>query len=387
MDPTNIALYTVKPGDTLERIAYKLGVSTHALLCLNYFSPSEILVTGQTILIPSVRKTIVSLGFFQLGDLSGLRQTITKIGPLFTYGGIFQFPVTTAGTIQITDEESVTDAVNLLKSCNILPLMTLTNLGPEKFDPDLASAVIRDETVKAQLMINLAILLELYHFGGVNIDFENVSPADRTFFTDFIRDLKLNLGARGYLISVTVPPKASDIPDEIGKGAYDYFDLGQWADFIFIMTYDWGHLGSPPMPVAPINEVQKVLDYATTQIPSKLILQGIPLYGYNWQLPYMPDSPVTVVNLMEVYEIARRYHATIQFDPVAQSPNFNYRDQDGNDHIVWFEDTRSLQTKYQAARDMNLGGVGFWYGKNTPYGLPQGWVLFNEMFVIIKELF
>ena len=385
MGSTNVALYTIQPGDTLERIAYKLGVSTAGLLCLNDFSPTEKLVTGQAILTPFVRKPLESLGFFQLRDLNGLRETVAKIGPLLTYGSLFEFPVTPAGEILVADEANTAGAVYLLESFHVLPLMTLTNLTPEKFDPDLARAVIQDETVKARLLVNLATVLERYRFGGVNIDFENVSPDDRTFFSDFIRDLKLTLGAAGYHVSVTVPPKEADLPNDAAKGAYSYFDLGQWSDFVFIMTYDWGYLSGPPMAVAPINEVRKVLSYATTQIPSCRILQGIPLYGYDWPLPYAPGNRATVVNLMEVYEMARRYQTEIQFDPVAASPYFNYRDAEDREHVVWFEDARSLLIKYQTARDLDLGGFGFWYGRNAPYGIPQGWVLLDEMFAIVQE--
>jgi spore germination protein len=281
--------------------------------------------------------------------------------------------------------DDIVNAINLLKSFDIAPLLVLTNLTTEKFDGDLAKAIINDETMKALLIRNLLFLLKNYGFSGVNVDFENVYPEDRQSFSNFIRDLKQILGPEGYLVTLTVPPKNSDDSESRSKGAYDYQALGQWADLVFIMTYDWGYIGGPPMAVSPINEVRKVLAYAITKIPPYKIIQGIPLYGYNWQLPYGPGSRTTAVNLVDVYDLARRYHAVIDYDLVAQSPNFRYTSEDGKEHIVWFEDARSVKVKYKTALNFNLGGVGFWSSKNSPYGFPQNWVIFDEMFQPVKE--
>jgi spore germination protein len=380
---TNI--YVVQSQDTLEQIAFKLGVPFTDLLYLNGMSPTVQLVVGQAILIPQIQKPIVSLGYFHLDEVANLDRTLAEVGEFFTYGAIFQFPITTGGAIIIPKDINVNGIVDLFKSFNILPLMVITNLGPEKFDSDLARAVISDETLKVQMISNLITLMAAYGFVGVNIDFEIVYPEDRELFTGFIRDLKLVFDAYGYLVTIAVPPKNSDDPKEPSKGAYDYQALGQWADFVFIMTYDWGFMGGPPMAVSPINEVQKVMSFATTVIPPFKILQGIPLYGYNWQLPFSPGTLATVVNLVDVYDLARRYHAVINFDPVAQSPYFRYLDEKNIEHEVWFEDARSVTAKYELIRNFNLRGPGFWSGLNYPYGFPQNWIIFDEMFQLIND--
>ena len=52
------------------------------------------------------------------------------------------------------------------------------------------------------------------------------------------------------------------------------------------MTYEWGYTYGPPMAVAPLPNVRRVLDYAVTEIPPEKICLGIPNYGYDWPLPY-----------------------------------------------------------------------------------------------------
>ena len=74
---------------------------------------------------------------------------------------------------------------------------------------------------------------------------------------------------KGYAISATLAPKTS--ADQNGKwyGGFDYKGIGEVADFVVIMTYEWGYSGGPPMAVSPIGPVRKVLEYAVTEIEPK----------------------------------------------------------------------------------------------------------------------
>jgi spore germination protein len=376
-------IYVVEPRDTPVSIACKLGIPVTRLIDLNALPPSEPLVVGQALLVPRKRKLIESFGYFQLYNLDDLEGTLAEIGRFFSLGGLFEFPVTSGGAFVIPEGVDVDRAVALLRFYQIRPQMTITNLTATGFSRDLARAVIGDPAVKDLVIRNLRFLLRRYRFSGVNVDFEMVDPEDQELFSDFIRDLKIALGPAGYEVIATVPVKNSDDPTNPNAGAYDYRALGQWADLVFIMAYDWGYMGGPPRAVAPIDEIRKALAYAVTQIPPAKIIQGIPLYGYNWQLPYEPGNRTTrAVNLVAAINLARQHRAEIQYDPTAQSPYFRYTDENGAEHIVWFEDARSVRAKYEAARDFNLGGVGFWSGRNAPYGFRQNWEIFDGLFEV-----
>ena len=277
------------------------------------------------------------------------------------------------------------NAVNILKSFQIRPLPALTNWGPTGFEPELARGIMGSETVKARTIENILHLLDQFGFGGINIDFENMYPEDRPLYTAFIRDLSAALKPLGYLLTLAVPPKASDLPNQPWVGTFDYSALAQWADLIFLMTYEWGWIGGPPSPVSPINRVRQSLDYATSQIPPAKIIQGVPFYGYNWPLPHTPENLAVPVNLVEVYDLAYRYQANINYDITAQSPWFRYTDAENVGHEVWFEDARSMQAKYEATRDYNLRGAGWWSFTNEPYGFPQNWPVLTDIFNIRKN--
>ncbi len=379
--------YTVRPGDTLYLIANRFGTPLNLILKVNQITDPSQIFPGQTLTIPQPRAPIIkriieTMGFFHFTNLTGLARSLRVISPFLTYAGLFQYPISDAG--EITVSPNTERSVSLFKSNNIQPLLVLTNWGSDGFDPDLARTILGDPAVKPRAIENTLQLLERYGFAGVNVDFENMYAEDRQLYTNFIRDLRDALKPRDFLVSLAAPPKAADLSSSVWVGTFDYRALGELADFIFLMTYEWGWIGGPPMAIAPITQVRRVLDYAVTQIPRQKILQGVPFYGYNWQLPDTPENIASPVNLVEVYPLAYRFQASINYDFTAQAPWFRYTDGSGVGHEVWFEDARSVNVKYDTAREYDLRGVGWWSYINEPYGFPQNWPIMDEKFNVRK---
>ena len=80
-------------------------------------------------------------------------------------------------------------------------------------------------------------------------------------------------------------------------------------------------------------------------------------------------------------ERAVYYDAEIQYDEVAQSPFYRYRDEEGREHEVWFEDARSAQAKFNTVKEYDLQGISYWV---LGYPFPQNWTLLYENFEIAK---
>lgn len=380
--------YTIRPGDTLFQIAQRFNTTVQLIARVNHITDPSLIFPGQTLIIPQpipveTKPAIETLGYFHNYNLDALGRTLSTIAPYITYGALFHYPVDGQGSISVT--ANTPQFVSLFRRYNIQPLITITNWGnTDTFDPDLARAVLANDAVRAQTLQNLLSIIEQYDFAGVNVDFENMYPEDRQLYTNFIREMADLLRPRGYLTTIAAAPKWADYPNLPWVGAFDYAALGQIVDFMFIMTYEWGWIGGPPQPVASIVNVRRVLTYATSLIPPQKIIQGIPLYGYNWTLPDTPENTATGVNLVNVYDLAYRFGAAIAFDTTAQSPVLRYTDETGVQHEVWFEDARSLLAKYQTAREFNLRGVGFWSQTNEPYGSPATWALLGDTFNVVK---
>lgn len=138
------------------------------------------------------------------------------------------------------------------------------------------------------------------------------------------------------------------------------------------------------MAVSPIDQVRAVLEYAITEVPRNKIMMGIPLYGYDWTLPYVPGGPFArVISPQQAIELARRYNVDIQYDTTAQAPFFNYYDESGRQHEVWFEDARSIQAKFDLVNELGIRGFYYWVlGRD----FPQNWLLIDDNFIVRKRI-
>jgi spore germination protein len=184
-------------------------------------------------------------------------------------------------------------------------------------------------------------------------------------------------------MSTALAPKTSAAQAGEWYTAHDYKAHGQIADFVVIMTYEWGYSGGPPMAVSPIGPVRKVLEYAITEMPASKIMMGQNLYGYDWMLPYVKGGPFAkAISPQAAIELARRHHVEIQYDYNAQAPHFNYRDGQGKQHTVWFEDARSIQAKFNLVKELGLRGVSYW---KLGLSFPQNWLLIQDNFHVVKR--
>ena len=100
----------------------------------------------------------------------------------------------------------------------------------------------------------------------------------------------------------------------------------------------------------------------------------------------IPDK-VQIVGICDkdasrIEALAARYGAEIEYDPVSAAPYFYYTDGEGNAHVVWFEDVRSIQAKLDLNASYPLAGVSYW---NIMREFPQNWNLLNQM-VKVKNL-
>lgn len=354
-------IYLVKIGDNIDSIAERYGVSVYQIIYINQLTYPYRLAPGQSLLIvfdeDYVGRNIFANGFaYPFISPWVLGQTLPFLSEL----SAFSYGFTTDGELinpTLPTDWMIEDAV----SYGTRPILTLTPFGPDgQFNNYLIHVVLSNDTARNNLIRNVyqAVINEGYQ--GVNIDFEYILAEDRDLFTGFVRDMTFMIRELGYEVTVDLAPKTSaDQPGVLYEGK-DYPALGEVADRVLIMTYEWGYTYGPAMAVAPINKVREVIEYAVTEIPREKISMGIPNYGYDWKLPFVKGiSKAQTIGNIEAVQIAIQNDAEILFDETAQTPYFLYRSE-GIDHEVWFEDARSMLAKYRLIREYGLYGFGCW---------------------------
>ena len=78
---------------------------------------------------------------------------------------------------------------------------------------------------------------------------------------------------------------------------------------------------------------------------------------------------------------AANYGVEISFDELAASPFFNYTDANGVNHVVWFDDVRSMNAKMRLIPELGLSGGGVWQVMNFFPGL---WMVVASSYTVTK---
>lgn len=261
----------------------------------------------------------------------------------------------------------------------LLHLSTVTEQGT--FSNERSSRVLGDAALQRRLAEEVLRTIQVKGYAGVDVDFEYLPAQESEAYAAFVALLRSTLQPYGYTVTVALSPKTyADQPGLLYEG-HNYALLGAAADFVFLMTYEWGYTYGPPMAVAPLNKVIEVVEYAITK-PSRKIDLGIPNYGYDWPLPYIRgESKADTIGNIEAVQIAIENNAEILFDSTAMSPWFRYT-KDGVEHEVWFEDVRSLREKFRLVKSYGLRGMGYWQIMQL---FRANWLLLADTFSIQKR--
>lgn len=355
-------IYVVKAGDTVDSIAADTRIPVETLIYDNQIAYPYRLAVGQALFIGDGREDPQRTSLYVSGyaypfiDEEVLQETLTWLTAIY----VFSYGFTEEGEL-IPPAVDDTWMIEEARRAGVRPVLSFTPLGADgRFDNNLVSALVNSKELQQKIIWELGRTMQERGYGGLDIDFEYVKAQDREGFAGFVGFATQVMNLFGYPVSVALAPKTSrDQPGLLYEGV-DYRLLGMAANRVLLMTYEWGYTYGPPMAVAPINMVRRVVDYAVTEIPREKISLGIPNYGYDWPLPYVRgETRAESLGTLEAVRLAIDHGVEIQFDETAMSPFFRYW-QYGVQHEVWFEDVRSLKAKFDLVKEYGLSGVGYW---------------------------
>mgnify|MGYP000793717208 FL=1 len=379
-----LALYpekavTVQAGDTLSSIAASAGTDVLSLFRMNpNLSGSDRIYPGQ-ILVTQLEQNRTHSAFvagyaYPYVQESVLRGILPFTGALmpFTYG------FTPEGALVPMDDERLLALAEDYGVRPFLHLSTLTAAGT--FSAAQAAVVLQSETLQRTLAEAALQKMQEKGYQGLDVDFEYLGQELAEAYAQFLTLLHERLAPYGLpLIAALAPKTSADQPGTLYEG-HDYAAVASACDAVLLMTYEWGYTYGPPMAVAPIGAVRRVVEFALTQMEPGKILLGFPNYAYDWTLPFTAGATrARSIGNEAAPLLAAQYGAEIQFDEQAQTPYFTYQDEAGQPHEVWFEDARSALAKFGLLTEYGLSGLGYW---NFMRPFAAGFSLQNYLFSI-----
>lgn len=370
-------IHVIQPGETLWQVANTYGVTVQALISENQIQNPNLIYPGLQLRIPVQKPTVEVNAYSYQADASGA-ETIHELGDFLTYASPFAYLINESGDLQpVRDDLMIQAAIEE----NVVPMMSITNFTSTAAGSNLAHTILASPEIREKVITNILRIMEEKGYKGVNIDFENVLPADRVNYNQFLQLTVDRLHPRGYFVSTAVAPKQSATQAGLLYEAHDYEAHGRIADFVVLMTYEWGYRLGPPQAISPVNQMRRVVEYALSVMPAEKIFLGFQIYARDWLLPHVQGQEAETFSTQEAVARAVKYGAAIQYDTLTQSPFFRYVDEQGRGHEVWFEDARSAQAKFDLAKEFKLRGISYW-ALGYPY--PSNWTLLRDNFNIRK---
>ena len=351
---------TVQPGDTLFSLAAREGLTLRQLWRMNpnlsgtgRLYPGQVLVTAlESSRTRSALLSGYAYPFASAEVLGGILPFASALVP-FTYG------FTAEGGLIPARENRLLELADAYGAEKVMHLSTLTESGG--FDAGRARALFASPQAQTRLTEEILSNMESLGYSGLDVDFEFLGRELAADYAAFLSRLRQAVNVRGRTLTTALAPKTYAAQPGVLYEGHDYRAVGEASDFVLLMTYEWGYTYGPPMAVAPVPSVRRVLDYAVTELAPEKIYMGFPNYAYDWTLPYEAGTTrATVIGNEAAPLLAAETGAEIQYDPVSETPYFHYTDANGAVHEVWFEDARSSLAKFRLVEEYGFRGLGYW---------------------------
>ncbi|MFA5902246.1 MAG: glycosyl hydrolase family 18 protein, partial [Hyphomicrobium sp.] len=228
---------------------------------------------------------------------------------------------------------------------SVLPM--LQNATDGKWDGPGLARLLADPAARKARIDSLVAFLETNEAQGLVVDFEEVpKDAQRNNLT-FLRELRAAFAPHGWLVAVAAP---FDDPE------WPYRSYAAAADYQILMAYDEhfeegtsGPIASQPWFVDKLSLRMRELD------PAKTII-ALGNYAYDWS----GGHGALDMTFQESMLSSKESEAPIAFDAHALNPHFEYREDDGSIHDVWFLDAVTAQNQIRAADVFRPKGYALW---------------------------
>lgn len=260
---------------------------------------------------------------------------------------------------------------------NIDQFLTLTNrkskrlLAIRMITTDTNRIVLADKNLQKKIIDQSIHLAKAKEFDGVVLDFE-ISALGFTTITNNISNFEIKFAD-------TVKENkllfyATMYGDTFSRfRPFNVKSIASHADGVMIMAYDFHKANGNAGPNFPLKDNQnegydfeKMIHDFLQQVPPEKITIVFGLYGYDWTVDEKGNSVDQATSLSD-NQIQQKFlnkcaftNCNVIIDGESAETKILYTDSNQKNHILWFEDVRSIAKKTAFLASKNIKSIAYW---------------------------
>jgi cellulose synthase/poly-beta-1,6-N-acetylglucosamine synthase-like glycosyltransferase/spore germination protein YaaH/peptidoglycan/xylan/chitin deacetylase (PgdA/CDA1 family) len=219
-------------------------------------------------------------------------------------------------------------------------------------DQALASNLLTNPAAERALISNLVVLAKQRGWAGYVFDLENLDRAALARYPAFLAHARAALKPLGREVWVATP---------FGDDSWNLRKFRAAADSVVLMAYDqhWG--GGEPGPVTAQDWFEETMAADMRQLDPAHTIVALGAHGYDWTLADT-RGPATAhaVGFYDATQTAHDANAQVSLDDDSLNPTFQYKDDDGRRHVVWFLDVATFFNQMKVADAYRPQGYALW---------------------------
>lgn len=238
-------------------------------------------------------------------------------------------------------------------------------------DKNMNAAILKDEVLQEKIASQTAELAVENNFSAVLLDYETSAfgfDSTTNSITSFYNLFSKQVKDKGQNFYVTL------YGDTYFRARpYDINKISNIADKVFVMAYDFSKSRGNPGPNFPFAgkeiygyDFEKMIEDFQKDVDNQKLVIVLGYFGYDWHTDKEGNALASGVPL-STNEIVKEFvssceekNCILDRSPAGAEPFVKYADSEGTDHIVWFEDEKSVIKKKELLKSKGILETGAW---------------------------